>query len=262
MAILDCMVRSNLLQMDTRLQVVIPDNRDGKTLRPEKVVYLFHGYGRGADQWLRETFVEKDCARYGFIAVCPDVGHSFYTDLKYGQPFFSYVTDELPIIVNRLFSIDPPRENTFVAGLSMGGYGAMKAALTYPDRYMSAGSFAGALDVEQLQKRMLQDVNSLAYAESCGMFGVGEKVPESDNLLSLLEEVSLLPREERPKLYQSVGKQDDIYPLNIAFRKKADALGMPLTYQEWDGGHNYKFWTESLSKCLQFFAMGEEPSLN
>lgn len=261
MAILDCMVRSNLLQMDTRLQVVIPDNRDGKTLRPTKVVYLLHGYGRAADQWSRETFVEKDCARYGFIAVCPDVGHSFYTDLRYGQPFFSYVTEELPEIVARLFALEPSREDTFVAGLSMGGYGAMKMALTYPDRYAAAGSFAGALDVKMLMSVMGDDENSLAFKETIGAMGTEKKLADSDNPLCLLDDVGLLPRDERPRLYQTVGKQDQIYPLNTAFHKKAEEVGVPLLYQEWDGEHNYKFWTQSLSRCLQFFATGGTPDL-
>lgn len=260
MAVLDCMVRSTLLEMDTRVQVFIPDNRDGKTFRPERIVYLLHGYGRAADQWLRETFVEKDCARHGFVAVCPDVGHSFYTDLEYGQPFFSYITDELPTIIENFFHFHPGPENTYIAGLSMGGYGAMKAALTYPERYAAAGTFAGALDVDALLQFAPQMGGSLGEKEATAMFGVDGTIPEEDKPLFLLDKAADLPDGKRPKLYQCVGKQDPIYALNTAFHKKADALGIPLVYEEWDGIHNYKFWTESLSRCLEYFATGELPT--
>src|SRR5512141_40344 len=115
-----------------------------------KVLYLLHGLSDDASAWQRFTSIETLANAYGLVVVMPSAGRSFYTDQPNGQNYFSYLIDELPQYLADVFNLKPARENTFIAGNSMGGYGAIKAALLHPDRYAAAAIFSGVLSLQIL----------------------------------------------------------------------------------------------------------------
>lgn len=127
-------IRSQSLGMDTGLTVVLPFDRAAVPETECPTVYLLHGHGENADVWTRMTSAERYANAYGVALVMPEVQRSFYTDMAMGLSYFSYVTKELPDTCQRLFHLSSRREDRFVAGLSMGGYGALKlgAALSRP----------------------------------------------------------------------------------------------------------------------------------
>lgn len=140
---------SDQLGMRTNITVSLPfdvANKVGVTTPQEDmpILYLLHGLSDDNTMWSRYTDIERFADYRGFIVVMPEVQRSFYSDMVYGPNYFSYIADELPQLVKSLFGIERPREKTFVAGLSMGGYGAAKVALSRPDRYMAAASFSGS----------------------------------------------------------------------------------------------------------------------
>src|SRR5512138_2093506 len=116
------------------LNIILPDpgQMKGIPVRERKVLYLLHGLSDDASAWQRFTAIETIAAAYGLVVVMPSVGRSFYTDQPNGQRFFSYLVDELPRYLADVFDLQPRRENTLIAGNSMGGYGAMKAAFLRP----------------------------------------------------------------------------------------------------------------------------------
>ena len=126
---------------DMNFNDIYPKNKKYRTL------YLLHGMNGDETTWLRKTNIERYAQEHNIAFVMPSVHNSFYTDTKVGLAFFTYLTQELPAMLAMNFPLSDDRENTYIAGLSMGGYGAAKAALTCPELYGAFGSFSGALDI-------------------------------------------------------------------------------------------------------------------
>jgi len=137
------------VEMNLPLNLIVPEPGEmkGVPLAERKVLYLLHGLSDDASAWGRFTKIELYARKYGLVVVMPSVGRSFYTDQANGQHYFTYLVEELPRYLEEVFGIKPAREKTLIAGLSMGGYGAMKAALLHPEHYFAAGSFSGLLSL-------------------------------------------------------------------------------------------------------------------
>src|SRR5213080_4930690 len=124
----------------------------GGSDEPPPVLYLLHGLSDDDTIWLRRTSIERYVAPLGLAVVMPQVHRSFYTDQASGGNYWTFLSEELPELVGTLFRVSQRREDTFVAGLSMGGYGAVKWALRQPDRFAAAASLSGGLDVAALSQ--------------------------------------------------------------------------------------------------------------
>ena len=154
MAFLQVQFFSQALGVASTVNVILPEHNQGigvnasgeQVKEPPKVLYLLHGYSDDHSIWMRRTSVERYAAAHNLAVIMPAVNHSFYNNEVHGERYWDYVSDELPTAMHRFFKLSEKPEDTFVAGLSMGGYGAMKLALTFPERYAAAASFSGALD--------------------------------------------------------------------------------------------------------------------
>ena len=151
MALLRCDFFSETLGLSTSMTVILPQQTSGQigmtgaTAAEIPVLYLLHGLSDDDTIWSRRTSIERYVAPLGLAVVMPQVHQSFYSDEVHGLPFWTFLTEELPALVSGFFHVSTRREDTFVAGLSMGGYGAMKWALRQPDRFAAAASLSGAL---------------------------------------------------------------------------------------------------------------------
>ena len=127
-------VYSETLGMDTGITVVTPNRiQSGEEYN---VVYLLHGLCGNHKTWLDYSMLSMYAIGRKSVYILPEVARSFYTDMKYGLPYFSYLTEELPTICKSIFRISADREHTAVMGGSMGGYGAPKCALSKPEHSM------------------------------------------------------------------------------------------------------------------------------
>jgi len=232
------------------LNIILPDpgKMNGIPVRKRKVLYLLHGLSDDASAWQRFSSVEILARDYGLIVVMPSVGRSFYTDMPNGQKFFSYIMEELPQYLSDVFDLAPSREDTLIAGLSMGGYGALKAALLYPERFCAAGSFSGAISLALLAAR----TDDPRYPEFTSVFGDLSRLEGSvHDPMVWLKNAAANPG-LLPKLYVSCGKQDDLLMLNRLFQKQCESLGIPLEYHEEEGTHDWPFWDRQIAEFLKF----------
>lgn len=256
---------SEILEEEVFLNVILPEPRvlgineaDAPLREKLPVLYLLHGYHGGASDWQRKTSIEQFMheAQKHMIIVTPGMNNFFYTNMVHGKRYFDFVADELPRVIQTYFNASDRREDTFVAGLSMGGYGAMKLALTYPERYGYAASFSGAVDCfNQKDLSEIQDPKMLAMRlamqdELNWIFGPEEGRRGSKNdVMALLETCDA---SKAPKLYVSCGLDDDLYEGNVAFRDKARALGYDLTFYEQPAtGHEWRFWNTEAEKLIK-----------
>ena len=145
MAFFRCDVMSESLGMATSVLVTMPDTGD---LAAAPVVYLLHGLTDNCTGWLRYTQAEHLARTHGAILIVPEVQRSFYTDMACGPKYFTYINQELPTLCRRFFGIQPVPERTYIMGLSMGGYGAMKCAFTAPQQYAGCAGFSSVAEIQ------------------------------------------------------------------------------------------------------------------
>ncbi len=261
MALLHCQFFSQVLELCTAVDVILPDPKrspEGALLTPPRrypVLYLLHGLSDDHTIWQRRTSIERYVAELPLAVVMPAVDRSFYTDMVQGNRYWTYVSEELPALMQTWFPISGAREDTFVAGLSMGGYGAFKLALTHPDRFAAAASFSGALDMAMAirgRDRKWRD-------EVRRIFGPLWRFPGSrHDLFRLARELAASPRREQLRLYQWCGVEDFLYRANLHFRDHAQSLGLQLTYAEGPGGHTWDKWDEQIQLALAWLPLKKE----
>ena len=239
------------------LYVILPDpGRMGeKPLRARKVLYLLHGLSDDGSAWQRYTQIETFANQLGLVVVMPSIGRSFYTDLPNGQAYFTYLTQELPQYLFDVFGLAPSRQDTLIAGNSMGGYGAFKAALNFPEKYAAAASFSGVLSLEILNL-MPEDPRKDEFRF---IFGDLDQLRGSQHDPMTWLQKAAMDKANLPRLFVACGKQDDLFPINQLFNSVCQNLGIPLDYIEEDGQHDWQFWNKHIQGFLEF-ALKDSPS--
>ncbi len=253
-------VHSSALSMDTSINVIMPQDlilsstaaQDAgiEVAGPCKVLYLLHGLTDGSCAWSRFTSIERYARQLGIAVVMPEVHHSFYTDMKYGMNYFTYVADELPKLVASMFNISLKREDSYIAGLSMGGYGALKIGLSRPDKFCAAAGFSSAIDIERRINEGIWN-NEQLKREMVAIFdGVCK---EEDNLFWLAENAAKKYPDSLPKVYMACGLGDELLNENHMLRDLISTLPYNFKYEEWEGKHEWAFWDVAVQKALGFF---------
>lgn len=263
MALIHCNFYSKYLAYDTQINVILPEARDTKVFDETKnhkfqVLYLLHGRGDDCNGWIRNTSIERYANEHCIAVVMPSGEDSFYVDGVSGKLYGKYITEELPEIVTRWFPISDKPEDTFIAGLSMGGYGAAHIGFSNPEKFAGIGLFSAGIFPEELYG-IFDDIFSNANLEQNlnRVFGTG-KIKEKYNIRKILER-KVNENAKFPTIVQFVGKQDIIYDMNDEFRKYAEFIKLKMYYEEWDGVHDWKFWDAAIVKALNIFNLKNKP---
>lgn len=254
MAFINLKFYSEALGMQTEVYVVIPQKSTAGEIGVDtnakaeryKCLYLLHGLSDDHSIWLRRTSIERYASEYGICVVMPAAARSFYTDMKYGQKYYTYIAKELPRVIREFLNVSDKREDNFVAGLSMGGYGALKIALRECDSFCAGAGLSSAVDMNR----------RVAFKPLFApIFGNVKKVPESEDLFCLAKKQANNPN--RPRLYLGCGTEDGLYEENVRLHELLEELQYDVTYRESAGNHNWEFWDEYIQYVLKW--MLEEP---
>lgn len=249
--LLNCQFYSPVLRRNTQVNVVVatPDEENQPVKKNQKVLYLLHGLHGDASSWLHLSSIERYARDFDLTVVMPDAGNSFYQDMVHGERFFTYISQELPAFVQGLFPVSAKREDTFIAGLSMGGYGAFYLGLSCPEKYSAAASFSGALDVGfRYAKPLTQDASLPFYVKNC--FGDPSTIAGSHrDIFTLYQKAA--EAGTVPRLYQSCGTADYLYEMNRTAYEKLTQMGADITYRETPGlDHCWDFWDSEIRYIL------------
>jgi putative tributyrin esterase len=254
MALLRCDFVSEVLKMDTSVTVILP--QDLRTpFSPEPVptdtappvLYLLHGLGDDSTAWSRQTAIERYVAPLGIAVVMPQVGRSFYADQVHGQPYWTFLSEELPALVESMFRVSTRREDTFVAGLSMGGYGAMKWALRDPGRFAAVASISGVLDSAQVRRDREPHREAVMHAA----FGDADIDGTSEDVRHLLMEAAA-GGSSLPAIYICCGEGDGLHHSNVEFAQLARDLGVPVTAEFGPGSHEWGYFDAGIRRVLDW----------
>ena len=252
MALVTCDFFSEALELGTSMTVVLPQPTEAQigvasTETSEAgppLLYLLHGMSDDHTAWLRYTSIERYATALGVAVVMPAAARSFYADEAHGHRYWTFLSEELPAVVGRFFRVSERREDTFVAGLSMGGYGALKWALRQPERFAAAASLSGALDVVALaglaERRELPD----------RIFG-GTPGP-GDDLFALLAGAD---PEALPSLYVACGTEDQLFAGNTRFVDAAYDRGLDVEVDFRPGEHEWGFWDTEIQSVLRWLPL-------
>ena len=173
----------------------------------------------------------------------PNTSNGWYTDTQYGFNYYTAVSEELPKVMKRFFpNMTSKREKTFIAGLSMGGYGSFKLALS-TNRFSYAASFSGALSFQEFSPEN-QDLGNRTYWQ--GIFGEIKNWESSPYSLESLAEKS----DKKTKLWIWCGEQDYLYSANNLAVKNLKNLGFNVTYSHSPGAHEWYYWEKQLERFL------------
>ena len=147
MAVMKIEYYSEALEMEWGVNILYPDAArvDKPDDKDIPVLYLLHGMNGNHNSWLKRSNIERLVRSTNLIVVMPNTSNGWYTDIQYGFNYYEAIAEELPRVLKRFFpNMSDKREKNFIAGLSMGGYGAFKLALK-SNRFSYAASLSGAL---------------------------------------------------------------------------------------------------------------------
>jgi putative tributyrin esterase len=256
MALLRCDFFSDALSLSTSMTVILPQQTTtqiGMTGElpegPPPVLYLLHGLSDDDTTWLRRTSVERYIAPLGLAVVMPQVHRSFYTDEAYGGRYWTFLSAELPALVQTFFRVSDRREDTFVAGLSMGGYGAFKLALRQPERFAAAACLSGAVHLSGLRSGRSRPEDPRMFDR---VFGTQPIDGGENDLFWLLDQADPA---ELPTLFLSCGTEDPLYADNAAFGDACDRAGVPVTTSFGPGAHDWDFWDARIQDVLAWLPL-------
>ena len=242
MAKLEISFRSECLGGNTEITVLLPE----KLTEDIPVLYLLHGMRGDHTSWMNGSTIGWEARARGIAVVMPSGGNSFYSNMKYGPRYYDYVATELPAYLEKLLpAITKDPKKTFVAGLSMGGYGAIKLALRNPGRFAAAASLSGALDlVADVKFPGWSDITTANWGEDYDTSIAGT----DDDLLALLDRYPAdVPK---PRIYFTCGTEDFLYEQNRTFRERIAKTDFDYTYSEGPGIHNWAYWNAWLVPAL------------
>lgn len=263
MAFFDCRFFSETLRRSCAAHVFLPQATTAQiglagSLRGTRhpVLYLLHGLSDDHTIWSRRTSIERYAAERGLAVVMPDAGRSFYQDTATGAAYWQYIAEELPALMRSWFPISTERDCTFAAGLSMGGYGALRLGLMYPKRYGAVASLSGALDLVR-RVRQTNAASLLSTAEISGIFGPDAEVAgTSADLFHLAHElVTASDGLAAPRLYLACGTEDPLLAESRKFKEHLDALALPSSYQEAPGRHDWVYWDRAIQDVLAWLPL-------
>lgn len=209
------------------------------------VLWLLHGGWGCSSDWLRFTEVEKFAADKRLFVVCISGENGAYVDMARGTRWESLLTEFVWDMVHDMFPLasQVPEEN-FIAGLSMGGYGALRNGLKHPEKYGHIGSFSGGI---RLVERMEGD-DEFAHSlrDVFGENGIG-----TENDLFWLAEQRRKSGMPLPPVYLSCGTKDSLYEDNREMRAHLEKLGYSVNWDEDESGHEWSFWNHQVEKFIE-----------
>lgn len=243
MAWLTINFESESLHMPVMLDVLIPQGHGGY-----RQLYLLHGAGGDHTSWVTKSRVADYAEGKNVAVIMPSGNNKCYVNNRYGKDYFTFLTEELPRKCETWFSLSEKRQDRYIAGMSMGGYGAVHAALKRPDLYAAAFSYSGLLDIsERFEKPQGLDLYPV--------FGKKEEFSTAeDDLYWIIHNLAKEKKENVdniPKIFITCGLQDKRIGMSREFYRAMKENGFTVSYAEEEGDHNWDYWDGCIRNTLE-----------
>ena len=243
---------SEALGIQTAAYVLLPDAEVmlAHAGEPLPTMYLLHGLSDDHTCWLRYSRIEKYADTYYVAVVMPAVNRSFYADMVHGAKYWTYISEELPRMLEQVFPLCRERSGRFAAGLSMGGYGAMKLGLALPGRYGAVAALSAPL---WLHVALDGDIDAPFQKDLMDIFGDREGLINGiGNLDKLADALDAL---DAPRIYAACGTADFLYEANEIFMAKYQQKFNIRYERELDAAHTWPYWDHAIRDVLAWLPL-------
>lgn len=233
------------------------------TTGPYPTVYLLHGYSGSRNDYLTQSGIALWAARHRCAVIMPDGGNYFYVDSEaLGENYGQLIGEELVQVTRRMFNLSHRREDTVIAGLSMGGFGALVNGTRYPEVFGSVIAMSSALIVEDILSGRIEQEHlpgiPLQYYET--VFGPRDRLEESlKNPAHTAKRA--LEGGNAPRLFLACGTEDFLWRNNLSFHETLEKMGYDHVFWTAPGVHDYDFWNRALPAGLEW-CFGEPGKTN
>lgn len=234
---------SPALKKATGATILLPEIGDGEP--PYPVLYLLHGLSDDHTMWQRRTSIERYVRSLPLLVVMADGGRGFYSDAVEGYAYETAIIEDLIGFVDRTFQTRAERAGRGIAGLSMGGYGAARLALRFPDMFAAAVSHSGAT---RFGNRTSGHDGSPVPPEFLRILGT-DFIGGKNDLYALAKNV---PADSLPALRIDCGTEDFLIEDNRHFHAYLTEQKIPHEYAEFPGGHTWEYWDTHIQETIAF----------
>lgn len=225
--------------------------------KPYKTLYLLHGVFGNYTDWVNGSRIQRYAEEHDLVVVMPSGDNAFYLDQPAGQNYYGeFIGRELVDLTRKMFPLSHKREDTFIGGLSMGGYGAIRNGFKYHDTFGAVVALSAALIVEGLQNRTNDTpffLEGRNYAEAC--FGDLDKVLNSDKNPKFLVEQMKKEGIELPSVYMACGEEDNLLGVNQDFAQFLKEQGVDVLFEVGPGNHEWDFWDTYIKKGIDWLPL-------
>ena len=244
MSVIQMRMFSEKLGMYTPVTIILPLPRDAKTeIEPLPVLYLLHGMGDNHSAWLRKSAVERYAQEKGIAIVMPDGELSCYEDMAHGRAYRSFITGELWEYMGKNFPLSKKRNENFIAGCSMGGFGALKLAIANPDKWSAVGCFSAAHFEYRPDAQRNRDMLNMVY---------GDRINQYD--AQIAADIASVNEGSLPmRIWHSCGDADVLKENALKSRSFFEALepnSIHYHFEMLPGRHDWALWDESLRRFM------------
>lgn len=271
MALIQVNYLSECLMRTVPVNVILPVDKltfpgmPKREEKPYKTLYLLHGIFGNYTDWVSGTKIQRWAEEKDLAVVMPSGDNMFYVDQEDSHNFYGeFIGKELVDMTRKMFPLSRKREDTYIAGLSMGGYGALRNGLKYSETFGCIASLSGAMVVDHIAERT-DDVpffiDSRSFARS--IFGDLDKAEESDKNPKWLVKKLKEEGKDIPRIYLTCGLQDSLLEANQEMRDFLKEQGADVTYTEGEGAHEWDFWNRSIKDVLEWLPLeGSQAGMN
>jgi len=260
MAVINMTFRSACIHKTMEISVILPietvlaKKSEGKSVKAFPTLYLLHGLTGNNQEWLHQTNIVRYAETKGFAVVMPNSWNRYYIDNpRTGESHGDYIAKEIVELSRTMFPLSSEREDTYIGGFSMGGYGAFRLGLKYPELFGGIISLAGGFRYKHMDRFEMGRV----FAESPSFFKevYGDLSQIKGSEIDLEEMVQRLTAENRPlpNIFLAVGTEDSLLEDERCFRDYLQANQVPLTYEEEAGKHDWDFADYFLSRGMDWW---------
>lgn len=264
MAILQVSFLSETLHRTVPLAVILPTDKMGlpgmprrDPSKPFKTLYLLHGMLGSCNDWLYGTRIQRWAEERDLAVVMPSGENSMYLDLSVDR-YGAFIGEELVDFTRRSFPLSHDRADTYIGGLSMGGFGAMRNVLKYRDTFSAILSLSGSFILNQSILTPVAHPIFIMETEAFRrqVFGADyQGAIHSDRNPETLVKALSAAGAAFPEIYMACGKHDFLLQENLNFHQLLLDAGVRHTFELGDGAHDWDFWDTYLQKALDFLPL-------
>lgn len=235
---------SNSLGKQSNMLVYVPDNTD---LAPFKVVYQLHGYSDDATMWFWRSNITRYAEERGLMIVCPDGGKGFYTNSYTDDQRYEDHIIETVNYIDAVFNTSKKREDRFIGGLSMGGYGSMKIGLKYNDMFSSVAAHSAVMDIKDFYNMRERDNDINGKKRFDSIFGSFDNVKDEDDIFWLVRKYG-----HKVRIHFDCGTDDFLFSENEKLHKFMTENNINHIYETFPGCHEWNYWEAHIANALDF----------